>query len=80
MKTEEKLDSQLYETTHNTELDSEVESAMWAALGLDDLQKEIMGESFSAGSQLVMGTGHTVNACFMCSTSSNTTAGCNTCC
>ncbi len=60
--------------------DSVLEAELWSALGMDDLEKQMAGETFTAGSRLMMGTGHTVNACFMCASSSATTAGCQTCC
>ncbi len=67
-------------TTRSASNDALLEAELWSALGMEDLERQMAGETFTAGSRLMMGTGHTVNACFMCSSSSATTAGCQTCC
>jgi hypothetical protein len=55
-----------------------VETALWAMLELDEVGERMEAPVSPAGEAPQMGTGHTVNACYMCSNSA-TTAGCGTC-
>ena len=56
----------------------DVEETLWHALGMDELGEEMSTPTALGESSVLMGTGHTHNACYACS-NSNTTAGCNTC-
>ena len=55
-----------------------VEETLWRALDMDRLDDEMIEGSFTGAGSELMGTGHTHNACYMCSNSA-TTAGCGTC-
>lgn len=54
------------------------ERDLWAALELDAVGERMALAPAPAPDDHQMGTGHTYNACFMCSNSA-TTAGCGTC-
>ena len=56
---------------------TDLESALWEALDLDEFSDEMIYGSLA---DVQMGTGYTVNACNACSSNSNTTSGCRTCC
>lgn len=56
---------------------TDLESILWEALELDGLSDEMIDGSLG---DVQMGTGYTVNACNACSSNSNTTSGCRTCC
>jgi hypothetical protein len=56
---------------------TDLESVLWDALELDNFSDEMMVGTLA---DVQMGTGYTVNACNMCSSNSNTTSGCRTCC
>jgi hypothetical protein len=58
---------------------NDLESVLWKALDMDDFSDEMVFGSLTSG-QPRMGTGYTVNACNACSSNSNTTHGCGTCC
>jgi hypothetical protein len=55
-----------------------VEQAMWAALEMDKLTKDMGAAAFAPNNQIMMGTGRTNNACYMCG-NSLTTHGCGGC-
>lgn len=61
-------------------LTKDLESAMWKALDMDEFSNEMVYGSFPNGQLSGMGTGSTINACSQCSTNSNSTSGCGTCC
>ena len=56
----------------------DLETVLWQSLEMDSLRDEMTTGSFPHGDPIFMGTGHTHNACYMCSNSA-TTAGCGTC-
>jgi hypothetical protein len=56
---------------------TDLERVLWEALELDDFSDEMIYGSLG---DIQMGTGYTVNACNACSSNSNTTSGCRTCC
>ena len=73
----QKIDTQ----NHGTEaipLIQDIEAMLWTSLSIDDVGEQMTDNSFPEGDPIFMGTGHTHNACYMCSNSA-TTAGCNTC-
>jgi hypothetical protein len=57
-----------------------LEDMLWNALDMDELSSEMIYGSLTGGNGVAKGTGHTVNACNVCSSNSNSTHGCGTCC
>lgn len=55
-----------------------VEVEMWEMLDMNAVGSEMQSSNLSSSNQIVMGTGATHNACYMCSNSA-TTHGCGTC-
>ena len=56
----------------------QLESTLWSALDLDTVGARMAAAPPPGPEDHQMGTGHTHNACFMCSNSA-ATAGCGTC-
>lgn len=63
---------------HERDFETEAEAAIWSILDLDETTQH-METAIAVGiDSQQMGTGHTHNACYMCSNSA-TTHGCGTC-
>lgn len=56
---------------------TDLEGVLWEALELDAFSDEMIYDSLG---DVQMGTGSTASACNGCSSNSNTTSGCRTCC
>lgn len=55
-----------------------IEALMWSGLDMEDLHKQMVSPSHAPNNSLMLGTGRTDNACYMCS-NSLTTSGCGGC-
>jgi len=65
-------------TIHENSASLQAEDKLWSLLEMDEIGERMAAPVVAGADDLQMGTGHTHNACYMCSNSA-TTHGCGTC-